>query len=803
MSDVKHRATSRETATAALAFLALACVFFGDVLFGGRVFFFRDNYLYFQPMKRVMAEAWRSGRFPLWNPCPYAGLPLLGDISNALLYPLEVLFLLVPFKTAFDLFMILHYPILAVNAFLLFRGLGASRRGAFLGAVAMAFGGYMVFMTSALNYLCAYAWAPLVLRFYLDGLVRGARPILCAGLAATLTLLAGDPQALYFAGGLCLLYTIFHVHAARDRRRAALRGGAGLLLLGAATALLSAAQLLPTLELAAESVRAGGLSYEEASSWSLHPLRLAEFLFPLPFGGAYPEHEFWGRGWLTERNIPWTLGIYMGLPVFLMALTALLSRREGPTEGGDFTAKRFLAAGFLLSLLLSLGGRTPLFRLFHGAIPLFSMFRYPEKWLYVASLCLAGLAALGFTRLENGKGVDLFRTLCLASCGAALALFFLGGNLLAPEIARAAGPHATADLVRSTLTYSSLHAFLAAGAALVALRLGDSRRFSFSFLGPLGLLLAASLADVLAAGWKIHYAGPPGLFERRSSLVDILGEKKGDLDGPLRIRQDRTPRPADLYVRRAEKVLGYPGYAAVTAADLENLEPDTACVYGVQYMTGTTQATPAAYRLLSEALPGKKLLRLYGVSFMVTAPDTELPEDWERVNVDPIKGRQAARVRNTLPKAFVVPEAVELSPDAAADFIASASFNPFRMVALPPGAGGENVEDSKKFSPAKIVAYSEDEVEIEAEGPGWLVLLDSWFPGWKAEDIGSGAELEILRANLAFRAVRLGPGVRRVAMRYRPSSFRIGLLASLLSLTAVLAYLAWPALRRGNDATLK
>jgi uncharacterized membrane protein YfhO len=69
------------------------------------------------------------------------------------------------------------------------------------------------------------------------------------------------------------------------------------------------------------------------------------------------------------------------------------------------------------------------------------------------------------------------------------------------------------------------------------------------------------------------------------------------------------------------------------------------------------------------------------------------------------------------------------------------------------------------------------------DAPGYLVLADTWYPGWRATVDGEPAEL--LRANYAFRAVRLEAGEHTVEMVYRPTSVLVGGALSLAA-TAVI-----------------
>ena len=80
-------------------------------------------------------------------------------------------------------------------------------------------------------------------------------------------------------------------------------------------------------------------------------------------------------------------------------------------------------------------------------------------------------------------------------------------------------------------------------------------------------------------------------------------------------------------------------------------------------------------------------------------------------------------------------------------------------------------------------------IDATLAAPGYVVLLDAWDDGWRAEVDGRPAE--VLRANVGFRAVRVEPGAHAIVFRYRPRTLLIGLGLSLTGLLA--AALAWVA----------
>jgi hypothetical protein len=75
------------------------------------------------------------------------------------------------------------------------------------------------------------------------------------------------------------------------------------------------------------------------------------------------------------------------------------------------------------------------------------------------------------------------------------------------------------------------------------------------------------------------------------------------------------------------------------------------------------------------------------------------------------------------------------------------------------------------------------EVHVEATQEGFLFLSDQYYPGWTA--VVNDRPTRILRANHAFRLVRVPAGNSTVVFRYRPTSVRLGAAVSLLGIAGV------------------
>jgi hypothetical protein len=83
-------------------------------------------------------------------------------------------------------------------------------------------------------------------------------------------------------------------------------------------------------------------------------------------------------------------------------------------------------------------------------------------------------------------------------------------------------------------------------------------------------------------------------------------------------------------------------------------------------------------------------------------------------------------------------------------------------------------------------------IRVRSEGPGILVVADSYSPGWRAEVDGDAAE--ILPVWGVVRGVSVPAGEHLVRMRYEPPGYRWGILLSLVGLG-----LAGTALAFGRD----
>jgi hypothetical protein len=360
---------------AALLVWAWVCV---PTILGVRTFYLRDVLTTHLPLKAFGAAELRAGRIPAFNPTWGLGQPFRGNPNALPFYPGNVLYLALPFWSAFNLHYALHWLLALLTMTALARELGQGRAGALVAGISYAGSGWMLSVLTFYNTLTVAAWWPLALL----GAVRGGRRgIALGGLACGLALLGGEPVT----AALGLVPLLVAAVSRHGWRRGTLRAVA----IGALGLLIALPQVVATLRVLPFTVRGQGVDAAKAAEYSLHPLRLLELLLPFPFG--WPTH--------LGRQGVWAASVLPTMPLFLSLYTGIVALWLAGAAARRHRAWALLAvAGPLLAILA--GARGDLL-----VTAGFGLFRFPEKFLLWLGLALPLLAGWGIDRaLADGLG---------------------------------------------------------------------------------------------------------------------------------------------------------------------------------------------------------------------------------------------------------------------------------------------------------------------------------------------------------------------------------------------------------------
>jgi hypothetical protein len=152
---------------------------------------------------------------------------------------------------------------------------------------------------------------------------------------------------------------------------------------------------------------------------------------------------------------------------------------------------------------------------------------------------------------------------------------------------------------------------------------------------------------------------------------------------------------------------------------------------------------------------------------------------------------------DALPKAFVVHAARAVpDDDEASRLLHDPDFDPQTEVLLAAESVPNNPPPPQVADEVEVLTYDSRKVQVRARmaADGFLLLTDTWYPGWKASV--DGKSVPVWRADLIFRAVQLSAGEHSIEFNYDPESFRLGLRISAAALVALLAWGAVSQLSR-------
>ena len=346
--------------------LAIAVLLiFSDVLFLGTGFYVRDVIRDYLPSHFVLRSIVAAGDFPSWNRFYSAGQPLAANPGFQAFYPGTWLCLLPSFIFGFNLEILLHIALAATGMYLLLRSMDLRIESSLFGAISFALGGAVLSLTNLLPFLTSVAWWPWILMF--------ARRRRWGAMAIALGMLLLAAEVSVIVQTAILLICVPSGFSRTDRLKPVL---ALALALG-----IGAIAIIPALDLKRDTARAGSLTFEEGTAWSMPLVRPAELLYPHIFGRITDDGTQYTAKWRYHPpRLPLIFSIYCGLLAPLLAIAGVAMRLQ-----------KWTWFAVLLSYLLAT-----------GLLPIFYRWiRYPEKFILFGLFALIVLAASAFDRVDR------------------------------------------------------------------------------------------------------------------------------------------------------------------------------------------------------------------------------------------------------------------------------------------------------------------------------------------------------------------------------------------------------------------
>ncbi len=353
------------------------------------------------PLRMFFAKCLDLGDDPSWCPNLFCGFYLHGEGQVGLSHPTHFfLYRFFSISTAFNLELLLCYPVTLIGTYFLLRAHRLESEAALVGAFSFTFAGYQILHFRHVNSISILAHLPWLLVSIRNALVGSPQAAVFArlsiGILTSSQLLLGHPQTVWFS----MIVESAYVLGLVWRRRCGFTGLACLVAAKGLGILGGAIQWLPTLDSVSGSIR-NRSTWESLTVGSLHPLNLIVPLAPYLFSARVYGPEVPGMSSSPATNLQdWRMheyGMYVG------ASTPVLLAWLGLRWKNLVVGKALAIWSLLLlfpALVLALGRYTPLYSLVIN-LPLVSSFRIPARYLLIVHLTLAILVAVAYADLHS------------------------------------------------------------------------------------------------------------------------------------------------------------------------------------------------------------------------------------------------------------------------------------------------------------------------------------------------------------------------------------------------------------------
>ncbi len=737
--------------------LVIFILYFFPVLFEGKTFFFRDIKSFAFPMKLYLARVWAMGEWPFWYPNLLQGTPLMPLMHPGIFYPPSVLFLIKDFLFAFNAYFLFHHIVLMVSVYALCRYWGKSIQASLCASITSLLGGYFLSIASVYNHFQSAVWFPLILMMWQKFSANGRLNYFCgAVIFISFQVLGGGPENAIFS---VLLVYAHSLYLGNDK--GFLRKSLAVVALVLMALALSAIQWIPTFSFLKEISRGSGLNYATSTHWSMPPGAFFDLFLPT-------NHMRFLESGDTSMNY-FIHSIYMGVVPLFVFFGCLLVYKERK-------AIRFWLLVFGVGVFFALGKFNPLYTLFHKWVPIFDMFRYPQKFFFLCAFALVFLLGLSFDRLVDGfnsnkKEFKKFLFALVVTSVGVVAIFGIHPNRNGLETLMV--------LLLLTLAIFALH-----------YKKISQIRFIYFLLLLMVMDLMGKNSMVVPMIDKAFYTEPPVLSQRLKGTANSFRIYSGML-------LDRESKITGLTQNQSHKTsvgLQNPSnnILAIQLASKDQIYPNFGAIYDLAYVDGSaTMKMKASYRwyesfIFSKVEKKKLILKRSNVKYWVTEDYEQVPSDLNKRGIKKVKVFEDA-----LPRAFLVGESRNVPEDQLLDVYYDSKFDPLKQVLLAESIPLKNTEN---FSgQVEELRYSPNRVNIKTNqnGEGFLVLLDTFFQGWKV--VVDGAPQPIYRANSFYRAVKLGSGNHSIEFSYVPVGLELGIYISICTLIPILFVFFKPA----------
>lgn len=724
--------------------------------------YMQDSVVQLFPWRHLVFESLTHGILPLWNPYQQLGAPFMANMKPLVFYPFNLFFVFGEIP-AWHMLLAGQITLSMLFGYLLARDFKLSVLPSILVAVSFSLNSFMIGLLEFGSDAHTMVWWPLILllgKRFLDTTHR--KYLFFLGISIALGILGGQLQYMGYFMFFFAAFVLYYGFQTKTKR-------VTFVLLALCIVLglgLTSLQMIPSVELFSYSHR--GLltqaqQHELFTSGLLGPQKLFRLFAPDFFGNPVTRDS--ANGYIEGSG-------YFGIISFFFAVFAMIFARKN-------VLVRFLSITFIITLLLSLQGIGEL--LLFLRIPLITSGNGGRIFTLVlfSGALLAGFGLTEFMAIKKRKK----QLLSIAVFGIVF-LFTIGFSFLTKILP------SVEVLIRSLKFAFIILGLFGIAVIVYTTLLPRFKKYSKKLqLGFLIFVVFLSFFDLFRLGYRfLTFSNEKFLYPSISTTVFVKNASKNTLGRVYGLTEPEVGTYLGVYtietynplyllrtVELIQSLQKLPSHALSAdnkyfLTSTEDSLKYTLDVLGTEFIVISKDENPAT-KYFNSSIYQPQLIRIYtGKKYSVFKNVTSYPRfgvyyDYSVVQDDKKMLEMIANRKTDLRKTVLLEEKLPVKLEA--------------------GTG------SAKLTASTI---NDQTFTVTTDKPALFYISDAWYPDWKVTV--NGKETKLYRANYALRAVLVPQGTSQISFSYIPQSFITGILASSVSLIALLLIAFLP--RRKN-----
>ncbi|MFN8673840.1 MAG: YfhO family protein [Candidatus Sericytochromatia bacterium] len=798
-------------------YLIILGILFSPILFFNNSLYLLDTFKLDMGLITKLFEIIKNGDMPFLMKSFSSGQPI-SWLYEPILYPFLWLFYFIPFFKAFSIYTVIHYFIAFYGMYLLCKNKELSTESSFIGGIIFSLNGFAFELSGVHSMLAGYSYIPFIFLFLEKALKNiSFKNLFFLSIFSILQISVRFDFFYYTLMFLAFYYSLKIIFSKDFRSNLNFKNILNISFVLILSGLVLSVAIIPLQDFLKYTTRGSGDFYAQASVFSLDIKQLLHLIFNNLFGknsNASESIVIYNLLFNNEtKSSALFYNFYIGIISFFFSLYYLIFKKNDPDK------KIYLILMFLF-VILALGTKTLLFKLFYDYFPLFKILRFPIKFMIFIEFILSLFTALGldfFIKERDIKKSYIISSLLFIPIIFGYIYLFLNSenilNQINPYIKIERGLNFTFQNI-NFIYYSLSQSFILFTLFLFIMYIFIKKE-------------ALSIYIPILITFELFVFSMNNLVYLDN---DFLSQNSEIVNKTEKLQDKNNYR---FFITDIEDKIYYSNIDNPQITEIktgiESMDYSRTLLYKMNMTSGSYFSNFNYVEIFNGMLFSKNisykskinLLKIMSVKYYIKIANVKrnINPTEEFFNLLDISDKFPLKIYE-LKEAepifnFKTTSLVEKDDNRILDIISHSSEYkldlPKKVVIIKDDDNYRKAIDLVKKDKSETIlenkiqhlpsSSNEYNLEVTNKESGYLVISNFNYDGWKAYN--NGNEIPILKANYAYQALRLPSGKNKINLTYRPPLFDLSLKISIISFILLALYLTFIKIREKQENGIK